>query len=78
MLFMNKLLAHRGKKRIATYTTHVHDVNHTPILQPCAVDRGQGAEIAIFPTAPEDDSPPYNFKKITVYQFESWNNIIVS
>ena len=57
MLFTNKLLAHRSEKRIATYTTHVHDVNHTTSLHYCShvYRRGQGAEI--FSTAPEVDSP---------------------
>ena len=76
MVFTNKLLAHRGEKRIATYTMHVHDVNHTTSLHYCrscisAVDQGQGAEI--FSTAPEVDSP----KKIYAYQLECWNIIII-
>ena len=79
MLFTNKLLARCGEKCIATYTTHVHDVNHGMYSNIAAMyGRGRDAEIAIFPTAPEDDSPLYNFQKITVHQFESWNNILVA
>ena len=78
MLFTKKLLARCGEKRIATYTTHVHDVNHTTYSNFAVMyHRGQSAEI--FLTAPEVDSPPYIFSKFTVYQLvnECWNIIII-
>ena len=71
-----------GEKRIATYVYTPHMLIMLTIQYSkngniaVMYHRGWDAEIAIFPTAPEVDSPPYNFKKITVYQFESWNIIV--
>ena len=57
MLFMNMLLACRGEKRIATYTSHVHDVNRAKYSN-IAIMYRRGRDAEIFPTAPEVDSPP--------------------
>ena len=76
MLFMNKLVARRGEKCIASYTLHVHDVNYTMYSNIAVMyRRGQGAEIFLLPLRL---FPSLEFLKI--YCIPSWvlkhNNIL--